>query len=256
MTINLIIGNGQIGSALFCIFKDAHETYIRDIAPQTIPDIAKGVLHIAYPYSAGFERSVEDYVALYRPRLTIIHSSVPVGTTDSIKAMNVVYSPVRGRHPFLVDQIPHYVKWVAGNSEDVDIACDFFGACGLETQISTNPKTLEFAKMLSNVHMGLEIAWKQETRRMAQYFGLSHQTIEEWEQSYQDGYLDADELHLIRPMMKSDPIGGHCILECMDMLDSGYHSLAFDFIRDSNERRKQEVSNERTNSETRTREVA
>ena len=88
----LVIGKGQVGSALFDVLRGTHDVYIKDIEPLELDGVE--VLHICYPDHDGFYQTTKDYIAKYKPKLTIINSSIRVGTTEQF-ATGVVYSPVR-----------------------------------------------------------------------------------------------------------------------------------------------------------------
>lgn len=231
----LVIGAGQIGKALFEIFNQHHECYIKDLEDLDVAGIE--VMHVAFPYSQSFVNQVHLYQAKYAPKLTVIHSSVPIGTTEKC-GHHAVHSPERGRFPNLAKEMILYTKFVGGyDMEDVDRACHYFSLCGWVTQACDSPRTTEGLKLLSNVHMGLEIAWRQEIERMEcdpEFYRL-------WEESYRSGYLKRGQHDLIRPIMRPDPIGGHCILSCVDMLRGQIDSTILNFIEESNEKRKQEI---------------
>jgi hypothetical protein len=88
--------------------------------------------------------------------------------------------------------------------------------------------------------MGLEIAWRQEVERMMEELGINPKEYDIWEKTYRDGCLQVKDFNLVRPLMKPDPIGGHCILPCLDILKKSFNSPILDFITDSNERKKSE----------------
>jgi hypothetical protein len=231
---SLVIGAGQVGSGLFEIISKEHESYLRDI--EDFPMAGIEVLHICYPEHDGFEETTKKYIEEYKPRLTIINSSITVGTTSKC-GENVVYSPVRGRHPNLATEMLVYPKFVSGkNISDVVTATEYFEKCGWTVHASNSPETLELLKLLSNIHMGLEVAWRQEVKRILNHFNVRSEDYTLWEQTYNDGYVELGQEHLVRSMMSPDPIGGHCILECNQILKSQFPSKAFDFIQESNEK--------------------
>lgn len=231
---SLVIGAGQVGSALYQVIKPYHESKIRDLEDLKMSDV--DVLHICYPDHEGFEKTTKDYIEQYKPRLTIINSSVAVGTTRRCGA-NVVYSPVRGRHPKLVDEMLKFPKFVAGKDfVMVRLAAEYFEKCGWKVHTSNSPETLELLKLLSNIHMGLEVAWRQEVGRILNHFEASEDDYEIWEDTYNQGYKEVGHDHLLRPRMRPDPIGGHCILECTNILRKQFESSALDFIVRSNDR--------------------
>lgn len=236
----LIIGAGEVGKALFEVVKGSHESYIRDMEDFEIDGIE--VLHICYPDNDDFENVTKSYIRDYEPKLTIIHSSVPVGTTEKC-GDHVIYSPVRGRHPKLASDLKIYKKFIFGNfKSDMQLAADYFANCGIRTQIEKGTASGELLKLLSNIHMGLEIAWRQEIERICSIFETDPFVYEEWEKSYNEGYQVSGDLNLIRPTMKPDPIGGHCIIPCTEILARQYPSLILDFILSSNEQAVEEYA--------------
>lgn len=233
---SLIIGAGEVGSSLKKVIEPFHETSIRDI--ETFEGSGFEILHICYPDHDHFVNTTLKYIAQYKPKLTVIHSSVKVGTTEKIGG-RIVYSPVRGRHPNLEGEIKVYEKVVSGkHPSDVELAFKYFRACNLIVLRDDNPSGMELCKLLSNIHMGLEIAWRQEVERILEHFKVSSESYELWEKSYSDGYLKLGQHQLIRARMKPNPIGGHCIIPCTEILKSQFPSKALDFILESNERAK------------------
>lgn len=209
---------------------------IRDIEPLDVTGIE--VLHICYPDHEGFEKTTKKYIAQYQPKLTVIHSSVRVGTTDKC-GEDVVYSPTRGRHPNLATEMKTFPKFIAvKNDEKLQMARDYFRECGFVVVSADTSRSLELFKMLSNIHMGWEIAWSQEVKRILKTFEVSWADYSEWEQTYRDGYIALRDWNLIRSMMNPGPIGGHCILPCVELLRSQIPSKALDFIVESNEQVK------------------
>lgn len=227
---SLVIGKGQIGQALFEIFSKAHDCFIRDVEPEADdPDVVE-VLHICYPDGATFVDSVVAYKERYHPRLTIIHSSVAVGTTRRC-GKHTVHSPERGRFPNLAKEMLLYRKFIGGlQANDLAVANAYLTACNWETEEILDPDQTELLKLISNVHMGLEIAWRQEVDR----FGCDAVAYQSWEETYRQGYMKSGQYQLIRPIMNLGPIGGHCILNCLDLLAQKIKSKAFEFIGETN----------------------
>ena len=246
----LVIGAGEVGTAVYKIAKDHFPTFIRDI--DEINEKGFGILHICYPFSSKFVEITKEYIERYDPLVTVVHSSIEVGTTDRLGS-HVVYSPVRGRHPNLEREIKIYRKFVSGrSSHDVGIVAEYFRKCGLKVHTDFNPITVELSKLLSNIHMGIEIAWRQEVERIMRKFYADSSVYESWEESYRDGYEILEHKNLIRSHMKPDPIGGHCILPCTNILREQFPSKILDFIVESNNevlREKHGLAKRRTTEE-------
>ena len=96
----LIIGAGEIGNALSDILSKSFNTLIRDKEDFKIQGIE--VLHICYPWSKDFIKSTREYIKEYQPKYTVIHSTVPVGTSRKLGSF---HSPVRGVEPDLTQGI-------------------------------------------------------------------------------------------------------------------------------------------------------
>lgn len=232
----LVIGKGQVGSALYEVIKPHHETYIKDIEALELDGVE--VLQICYPEHETFKQTTLDYIKQYNPSLVIINSSISVGTTRKI-GQDIVYSPVRGRHPKLASDMKIYSKFVF--CEDVEAnkrATDYFESCGLNVQSFPDTFAGEILKLISNVHMGVEIAWRQEVERLLKNLKIDPYIYEEWEDTYSKGYIESQDFNLIRPSMSPAPIGGHCILPCTEILASQYPSKILDFIIESNNQTK------------------
>jgi len=236
---SLIIGNGEIGSALFEIFHKVHETHVRGFEAVTLEGIE--ILHIAYPWTEKFVDNTTEYIAEYKPKLTMIHSTVPVGTTEQL-GDHVVNTPERGRFPNLAKEMVGYKKFIGGfDMDDLVLASQYFLACKWPVQIIDDPKITETLKLVSNAHMGLEIAWRQELER----WGIDKDAYEAWEDSYFHGYIYFGQMNLVRSRMKPDPIGGHCILHSVDLLAQHQpKSILLEFIKFSNEQTKRKRETE------------
>lgn len=229
----LIIGKGEVGSAMFELIKPYHEVLIRDLKDIELNDV--DILHICYPDQINFVDITKGYIRQYNPRVTIINSSVRIGTTE-LCGQDVAYVPIRGRHPNLSKEIPIFKSFISANSvELLDFVEIYYQSLGLEVHKVYNTKSAELIKVLSNIHMGLEIAWRQEVERIFDHFDVNSLVYEDWEDDYNRVYGTLGQNQLIRPRMKRDPIGGHCILECTKILKQQFPSNIFDFIIDSNE---------------------
>lgn len=235
---SLIIGAGQIGQALHEIFREKHESYIRDVEPLPVEGVE--ILHIAFPYDKWFVPQVLHYIEQYKPRLTMIHSSVAPGTTDQC-GPHVVHTPERGRHPNLAFEMKQFPKFIGGrDDEDLLIAASFFRAVNWSVNLVKDPVSTELLKLLSNVHLGVEVAWRQEVEKMLNKFGVESRVYSDWETTYNNGHMAMGQKQLVRPKMRPEPIGGHCILPCTQILSEVYPSFVFDWILETNERTKKE----------------
>ena len=112
----VVVGLGEVGRPLLEIVSEHHDVMGVDIAPPTerIEDI--DILHICYPFQIkDFIGETARYIDLFKPKVTVINSTVAVGTTRAVAQRTgtaVVNSPVRGKHARMVEEMRKYAKFV------------------------------------------------------------------------------------------------------------------------------------------------
>ena len=227
-----IIGYGEIGSSLAKVYKEKGiEPMIRDIQINTIfKDV--DVLDICLPYTENFIDIVNDYVELYSPKLTIIHSTVPVGTTKKI-SRPCVHSPVRGVHPNLKEGIQKFVKFIGWNDDiDLMLAEEHYRNLEIIHYPVKNSDSTELAKLTSTTYYGLCIAWHGEMKKMCDKYNIDFDVINKWTLSYNLGYMGLNMQHVVRPNLHppENEIGGHCIIPNVELLMKQFESTAFNLI--------------------------
>jgi UDP-N-acetyl-D-mannosaminuronate dehydrogenase len=238
----VVIGLGEVGRPLFELMAERHKTIGVDIKPVR-PIVDCGVLHICYPFGKKFVESVVDYIKDYRPALTVINSTVAPGTTRAIHAeaqTPIAYSPIRGKHFKMKQDLLHYVKFIGGiNTEAARLAENHFHSIGFKTKIVRCPEAAELAKLSETTYFGLLIAWAQEVARYCDRFDAS----------YDDVASFFDEIAFL-PRVRYTPgiIGGHCVMPNIEILKQTFDSELLDAIVNSNEMRKQQP--ERATGET------
>src|SRR5699024_11934419 len=92
---HLVVGAGEVGTAVHAVLSRAHPTYLRDVAPV---DIKADVLDVCIPWSETFVDAVHRYAVEHGARMVVVHSTVPVGTCEENGS---IHSPILGRHPDL-----------------------------------------------------------------------------------------------------------------------------------------------------------
>ena len=227
---SLVIGLGQIGQPLPDILSDTYDVIGKDNGPGR--DIGRiDCLHICYPYNDEFVGISLDYIREYSAPLCIIHSTVVPGTTDEIQTAtvcNVAYSPVRGRHGQMRDDLLKYIKFVGGSMEATAKALNYLRTAGFRVGFLPSAKALELAKLLETTYSGLLVAWAQDVQRFCDKLGVNRL----------DALKLTDELdHLPRYKFYPGYIGGHCIAPNLDLLEKVRSSTFIDAIRESNEQR-------------------
>jgi UDP-N-acetyl-D-mannosaminuronate dehydrogenase len=188
------------------------------------------VLHICFPFQiADFVGEAARYVKLFSPRLTVVNSTVAVGTTRAIAHQTgtaVAYSPVRGKHARMLEDLSKYAKFVGAiEPAAADHAVRHFGSLGLKTRVLSSPEATEIAKLTETTFFGLMIAWAQEVERYADQAG----------QDYGEIVSFYEEIGFFPPV-KYFPgiIGGHCVMPNIELLKRFDDSDILNAIQSSN----------------------
>src|SRR5215471_10129958 len=136
----VIAGLGEVGKPLFELASQFHNTVGVDLDPPRHLPQHVDVLHVCYPFRiADFVGETARYIDLFKPRLTIINSTIDVGTTRAVAERTraaVVNSPVRGKHARMLDDLRHYVKFIgAADPSTGQKAAAHFQSLGLKTKV-------------------------------------------------------------------------------------------------------------------------
>jgi UDP-N-acetyl-D-mannosaminuronate dehydrogenase len=206
---SLIIGFGEIGKSLYAALNEnGYDVHHRDIEQSPILDDIH-VLHICFPYSKNFVKSVLKYKKLYNPRYTIIHSTVPIGTS---KKCDCYYSPVRGIHPHLERSLTTFVKYLAPSSSYLK---KYFRNAGVPIKENNSRETLEAMKLYCTTIYGINIIAEKEVWNFCKKNGLDYDTVyTDCATTYNDGYqrLGFPQFSKYVLKHKDGKIGGHCVL--------------------------------------------
>lgn len=224
-----ILGYGEIGSSLAKFYKNPK---IKDLKRN---DGLQGVeiLHICIPWSDKFIDIVKKEIKEIKPKLTIIHSTVPPGTTKKIGGM-VAHSPVRGVHPHLYEGIKTFVKYIgADNKKAGEMAKKHLESLGIKTKLVYPSKTSELAKLFCTTYYGLCIAWHGEMAKICKKEKVDfNDVVTELNKTYNEGYAKLGKKNVIRPVLfaPENGIGGHCVIPNAKILKKYYKSKAIDLI--------------------------
>lgn len=232
-----ILGFGEVGQAIAKFYKSAEwRTKIKDIKRN---DGLGGVeiLNICIPFNNKFLRIVEKEIKAINPKLTIIHSTVAVGTTKKLAKMfrgAVVHSPIRGVHPHLHEGIKTFVKYIGADNEKYGkMAGKHLKSLGIKTKLVFPSKTSELAKLFDTTYYGLCIAWHGEMKKICGKENISfNDAVTEFNKTYNEGYSKLRMKNVVRPVLypPKGRIGGHCILPNAKILKKYYKSKAVDLI--------------------------
>jgi UDP-N-acetyl-D-mannosaminuronate dehydrogenase len=226
----VVLGLGEVGRPLLQLLSTQHRTIGVDVSPPESPTGDVDVMHVCYPFEIkDFVGETARYIERFRPALTIVNSTVAVGTTRAIAERTrtaVVHSPVRGKHARMLAELSRYVKFVgATDSLAGKEAAAHFESVGLRTCVVASPETTELAKLTETTYFGLLIAWAQEVERYCDRFGPDYEEVASF-------YAEIGFL----PPVKYFPgvIGGHCVMPNIEILRRVVRSEILEAIRASN----------------------
>lgn len=233
----LVVGLGEVGGALATVLERTAPILKLDIEPQDFGEPIE-VMHLCVPFTgkSRFEEIALSYIERFKPALTIINSTVLPGTTRTIAqrcARPVAYSPVRGKHVRMAQDLLHYRKFVAASEpETARLAEEHLQQAGMQTHRVTRPETLELAKLAETTYFGVMIAFAQEMNRYAA-------TVDA---NYDEAVSFFDEVAFL-PQTRYFPgfIGGHCVIPNINLLQRIAHSPLLEAVLDSNRRRAEEL---------------
>jgi len=226
MKKHLVIGNGEIGSAIVDIFKTKFDVEVYDIVDG--PPEKQGlvdIMHICIPYSDTFITDVIDYVGIYKPRNVVIHSTVAVGTTGTIRqntgSVPVFHSPVRGKHPKLINEIKSkFIKYLSFDNLDCNGAIEVsavFKKAGIVVKMVSNTMRTELGKLLSLARYGVYLALAKEQEDICDKLGLSYlDVVTDFEITRNKGVKEELKQPVLTPFI--DYVGGHCVCEITELL--------------------------------------
>jgi UDP-N-acetyl-D-mannosaminuronate dehydrogenase len=225
----VVVGLGEVGKPLFELASQYHDTIGVDIAP--VDGIEQvDVLHICYPFQIqDFVGETARYIECYKPALTVINSTVAIGTTRAVAeraGATVVNSPVRGKHARMLDDLRKYTKFVGAiDCVAGEQAVKHFESLGLNGKLLPSPEATELAKLTETTYFGLMIAWAQEVERHCDRLG----------ENYEDVVSFYDEIKFFPPI-KYFPgvIGGHCVMQNIELLNKNDQSVILAAIKASN----------------------
>ena len=256
----LVVGLGEVGRPLFELLKKSEkfEVYCWDIDNRIMQDFQQDslpeeidVLHICYPCSdqEDFVKTTLYYVKRFRPKLTIINSTVPPGTTQKVHILSgrrMAHSPVRGMHKngeSMKRYLLFLTKYIGGvDEESARLARKHFEDLGLKTKVLKGSIEAELAKLFETTYRAWMVACFQEMHRISRHLGADFDDVV-------DFLEDDHRIRFDRPIMFPDVIGGHCLIPNAELLLKSYDSKFLRLILESNEKRKEEIKDKNVKDE-------
>ena len=251
----LIVGLGEIGHTLFALYDEAKEkfsVYGIDLDQKKMNTLSQSkdkvptkvdTLQVCLPCGSQekFADIIKGYVEQYKPKLTIINSTVPPGTTLKVAASCkclVVHSPARGVHissEHMIWEMKRWTKYVGGaDAAASNAAKTHFEKMGLKVKALKSCRETELAKLFETTYRAWMIACFQEMHRISRAFDA------EFDEAV-DFLEDTHRQRFDRPIMFPGVIGGHCLIPNTELLLKSYDSEFLRLILKSNEKRKEEI---------------
>jgi len=226
----LMMGVGEVGKAIKQVEDEAKSTtYVLEL-DRSPPLNDYDVMHVCIPFSQSFKNDVSMAVTKYSPKLVIINSTTPPGTTDEIKNnirdsnlnIPIVHSFVRGIHPDLYEGIKTFVKYVGGEKDDCDLASAHWASLKVESRRIGSAEESEVAKICSTMYYLHNILYAKEIERLCEKNNWDFSNVyTEPNLTYNDGYIELYKPEFVRPVLHApddDGVGGHCLIENTVML--------------------------------------
>ncbi|MCY4492056.1 MAG: hypothetical protein OXC46_11450 [Thaumarchaeota archaeon] len=228
MKKNVVAGLGEIGGPILKLISRHCTAVGYDTNSKLNSRLLKkydsmktSILHICIP-STDIEQNVQALFRQFKPELITIHSTIPPGTTSKLQKrlpIPVMYSPTRGIHGRMLKDLQRYTKYFALEADAprprwaASTFKKLMEQCSVKTKKMSKPVTLELAKLVVDTsYYGWLISYAQISKMIANKYDANYDEM--WDFS--------DEIHKYlgnRPRMFPGVIGGHCILQNLELID-------------------------------------
>ena len=226
----LVVGMWEVGRWLLEVLKEVYECVWKDIEDIEVDgDGQIDFMHICFPHFDWFVAEVERLQEKYKPFYTVIHSTVPVGTTELCADF---FSPVVGKHPNLQESIATFKKGIAG--DDLDTLEKYFNKAEIQTERFSSTNALEFSKIMCTTRYWVDICFMKRMEKVCKDRWYNFQEVyTNRTKNYNEGYLKMGCLLYRRPMLipMEWKIGGHCVVPNTKFEDN----MFTDFVKKFNE---------------------
>jgi len=272
------VGLGEIGGTIFSILKESKKFKVygvdldRKIMEEydTVDPISQlaesgkckceiDVMHICIPVpnKNKFAEIATALIQKYKPKLTIINSTVPIGTTVELHKQCdglIAHSPCRGVHKnkeYMEKEFHRWTEYVGGATPDAGVeAQEHFAAAGLKTKMLSNCTEKEFAKLFETTYRTWMIVFFQKMARLARKYASINSDIKIDFEETVDFIEDTHRLRNDRLVMFPDVIGGHCLLPNSKLMLEELEPEMLKLIMESNETRIGEMKDPEIAKET------
>lgn len=224
-----VIGMGEVGKGVYKVLGNYYPVVCRDKESEIIPHKI-AILDICIPYSDTFEAAVKEYIELYKPRVTIVYSTVPIGTCERL---GVVHSPVEGKHPAIGLSIQNSPRWF-GTSDRNKMVVARQGWFKTRIPIRAMPSAnfTEWLKLRSTSKYGINLVWTEYEAAVSKELGMDFSAVKQFDLDYNLLYSKLGMQQFQRYIL--DPpegkIGGHCVVPNAELLNKQYPSEMLSMI--------------------------
>jgi len=236
-SVVIVVGQGEIGKPLRTILSRTYHCIGVDIEPVEVA-ASCSTMHICYPYQIpDFVDTTVAYIRKYKPELTIIHSTVVPGTTRRVfeeSGTKLAYSPARGKHVRMEEDLLRYKKFVAGIDDISSIrALEHLETAGFCTDRFRTPEIGELAKLIETTWLGILIGWAQDVERFAESYDASFEEVNAFIQ----------EIDFLPSHIFPGWIGGHCVMPNIELLQGCIRSRFLEAVVQSNAKKEHALLN-------------
>lgn len=227
-SVVVVAGLGEVGKPLLNILSSKYDCIGVDLDPVEVRRPCS-VLHICYPFQIpDFIKTTAGYIEKYQPAITVINSTVAIGTTRAVQSRvnrPVVFSPVRGKHIKMTQELLHYKKFVGGfDQNSTQAALDHFSHAGMQVDQFKTPELGELSKLIETTWLGILIGWAQEVDRLAESVGGAYADVNRF----------IEEIAFLPSHIFPGHIGGHCVMPNIEILRDRFTSNFLEAVVHSN----------------------
>ena len=213
-----IVGMGEVGKGLYQVLAPFYP--VTAIDKDNFVAVPTDILHICFPCNfekvAEFIGEVKKYQSAFKPKYTIIHSTVPVGTS---RACNAIHSPIRGMHPYMDRSIRTFLKMLGG--EQASEVADYFRRAELSVLLYDKQEETEAAKLFDTEYYRVCLEFVHRVKKYCDEKKLSfHNVYTLPNLSYNAGYNRLGKGEYMRPVLQPimTKIGGHCVMQNKELI--------------------------------------
>ena len=271
----LVVGLGEIGGTVYGILKESgkFQIYGADLEKEKMRECAavepptqeksskSGIevldICIPVPNMKKFIEISRGYIEKYHPKLTIVNSTVPIGTTMELYKQCgglIAHSPCRGVHKnkeYMAKEFKRWTKYVGGATPEAGKAAqEHFQLAGLKTKQLANCSDTEFAKLFETTYRTWMIVFFQKMNRLTRKYSEVNPDLKISFDETVDFIEDTHRQRHDRPVMYPGVIGGHCLLPNSKLMLGELEPEMLEFIMESNELEIEEMKDPEIAAET------